>query len=75
MTRPETEAELSDVQAQIARLQIRELFLQTRLRHTKNADAKVAGADDAGRPGWPIARTAQSSGCRISTSAAFLIAV
>ena len=72
MTRLETEAEaeLADVQAQIARLQIRELFLQTRLRH-----AKVADGDDAARPGWPITRTTQTSACRISNSAPSLIAV
>lgn len=63
MTRPETETELSEVQAQIARLQVRELFLQTRLRRTLAPEA-----EDAPRPGWPIARADQTSGRRISTS-------
>jgi hypothetical protein len=71
VTRPETEAELSnelsDVKAQIARLQIRELFLQTRLRRTE--------ADDSPRPGWPIARADQTSGRRISISEPSRIAV
>jgi hypothetical protein len=71
MTRHETEAELSDVQAQIARLQIRELFLQTRLRRTEAPEVEEA----APRPGWPIARADQTSGRRISTSAPSRIAV
>jgi len=70
MTRRETEIELSDVQAQIARLQIRELFLQTRLRC-----ARPEVEEDPPRPGWPIARTDQASGRRISTSAPSRIAV
>ena len=51
MTRHETLSELSDVQAQIARLQIRELFLRTRLRHAHAEAAEDAPrlADRAGR--------------------------
>ena len=74
VTRHETEAELSEVQAQIARLQVRELFLQTSLRRAEAPDT-----GDAARPGWPIARTDQTSdhasGRRISTSSLSRIAV
>lgn len=68
MTRVETEAELAEIRAQIARLQGREAFLQARLS---------IALDDAlpqPRPGWPIQR-AHASGRRISTSASSRIAV
>jgi hypothetical protein len=70
MTRHEAEAELSEVRARIARLQVRELFRQTRLRRIADQ-----GTEEAPRPGWPIARADHASGCRISTSASPRIAV
>lgn len=70
MTRHETQSELSEVQAQIARLQVREVFLQARLRRIE-----AEPGEDAPRPGWPITRADQASGRRISTSAPSRIAV
>ena len=69
MTRPEIEDELTELRAQIARLQGREAFLATRLAQS---DAEEDG--HLPRPGWPIAR-AQTSGRRISTASPSRIAV
>ena len=68
MTRDEVERELSDITAEIDRLQVRALFLQTRLR-------RLQAEEGAARPGWPIVRALQATGARISTSASPRIAV
>ena len=53
MTRYETEDELADIRARIARLQAREAFLNTRLTMAEEELALQ-------RPGWPIRRDYQN---------------
>lgn len=80
MTRRETDRELAEIRAQIARLQGREAFLLARLQHLE------AEEDSFPRPGWPIQRAAkaavqaaqaaaQTSGRRISTASPSRIAL
>jgi hypothetical protein len=53
MNRFETEDELADIRARIARLQAREAFLNTRLNMAEEEMALH-------RPGWPIRRDYQN---------------